>query len=68
MRFMIIVKNSGATENVPSDPSMFDEMGKYNQSLVDAGILLAAEGPLLPADAKDVTTFFGSLLIDPKLR
>jgi hypothetical protein len=34
----------------------------------EAVILLAAEGPLLPADAKDVTTFFGSLLIDPKLR
>ncbi len=44
MRFMIIVKNSGATENVVPDASMFEEMGKYNQALVDAGILLAAEG------------------------
>ncbi len=44
MRFMIIVKNSGATENAMPEPSMFEDMGKYNQALVDAGILLAAEG------------------------
>lgn len=55
MRFMIIVKNSGATENVPPDPSMFDEMGKYNQSLVDAGILLAAEGLTGSKDGAIVT-------------
>lgn len=34
----------------------------------EAVILLAAEGPLLPADAKDVTNFFGTLVINPKLR
>lgn len=44
MRFMVIVKNSGQTENVVPDASMFEEMGKYNQALVDAGVLLAAEG------------------------
>jgi hypothetical protein len=44
MRFMIIVKNSGATENVELPPEAYEEMGKYNQSLVDAGILLAGEG------------------------
>jgi hypothetical protein len=44
MRFMIIVKNSPATENAPPPDGMFEDMGKYNQSLVDAGILLAAEG------------------------
>jgi hypothetical protein len=44
MRYMIIIKNSGATENVVPDESMFEEMGKYNQSLVDAGVLLAGEG------------------------
>jgi len=44
MRFMIIVKMTPAQENVEPDPSMFEDMGKYNQSLVDAGILLAAEG------------------------
>ncbi|MEO6394730.1 MAG: YciI family protein [Devosia sp.] len=44
MRFMIIVKMTPQQENVVPDPSGFEEMGKYNQSLVDAGILLAAEG------------------------
>ena len=44
MRFMIIIKNNGQTENIVPDASMFEEMGKYNQSLVDAGILLAGEG------------------------
>jgi hypothetical protein len=44
MRFMIIIKMSPAQENVVPDPSMFEAMGNYNQSLVDAGILLAAEG------------------------
>jgi hypothetical protein len=44
MRYMIIVKNDPKTENTPPDPSMFEAMGKYNQSLADAGVLLAAEG------------------------
>ncbi len=44
MRFMIIVKNDPATENQMGPPEMFEAMSKYNQSLVDAGILLAAEG------------------------
>lgn len=44
MRFMIIVKTRPELENVEPDPSLFEEMGKYNQSLLDAGILLAGEG------------------------
>jgi hypothetical protein len=44
MRFMIIVKSRPELEGVAQDPSIFEEMGKYNQSLVDAGILLAGEG------------------------
>jgi hypothetical protein len=55
MRFMIIVKMSPAQENVEPDPSMFEEMGKYNQSLVDAGILLAAEGLTGSKDGAIVT-------------
>lgn len=55
MRFMIIVKNSGQTENAPPPPDMFEEMGKYNQSLVDAGILLAAEGLTSSKDGAIVT-------------
>jgi hypothetical protein len=55
MRYMIIVKMSPQQENVPPDPSMFDEMGKYNQALVDAGILLAAEGLTGSKDGAIVT-------------
>jgi hypothetical protein len=44
MRFMIIVKNSPQRERQPTPPEVFDAMGKFNQQLVDAGILLAAEG------------------------
>ena len=55
MRFMIIVKMSPAQENVEPDPSMFEDMGKFNQSLVDAGILLAAEGLTGSKDGAIVT-------------
>jgi hypothetical protein len=55
MRFMIIVKMTPAQENVEQDPSAFEEMGKYNQSLVDAGILLAAEGLTGSKDGAIVT-------------
>lgn len=44
MRFMIIVKNSGQTEDVVLPPEAYEEMGKFNQELVDAGVLLAGEG------------------------
>lgn len=44
MRFMIIVKNSGQTENVELPPEAYEEMGKFNQELIDAGVMLAGEG------------------------
>jgi hypothetical protein len=52
---MIIVKSRPELENVPPQPEMFEEMGKYNQSLVDAGILLAAEGLTASRDGAIVT-------------
>jgi hypothetical protein len=55
MRFMIIVKSRPELENVEPAPEMFEEMGKYNQSLVDAGILLAAEGLTGSKDGAIVT-------------
>lgn len=55
MRFMIIVKSRPELENVAQDPAMFEAMGKYNQSLVDAGILLAAEGLTGTKDGAIVT-------------
>lgn len=44
MRFMIIIKNSGQTENVELPPEAYEEMGKFNQELIDAGVMLAGEG------------------------
>lgn len=44
MRFMIIVKNSPANEDVESPPEVLEAMGEFNQALIDAGVLLAAEG------------------------
>jgi hypothetical protein len=55
MRFMIIVKTRPELENVEPDPAMFEDMGKFNQSLVDAGILLAAEGLTGSKDGAIVT-------------
>jgi len=45
MRVMVIVKASKDSEaGVLPGKEMFTEMGKYNEQLVRAGILLAAEG------------------------
>ncbi|MEO8359083.1 MAG: YciI family protein [Vicinamibacteria bacterium] len=45
MRFMILVKATADSENsvMPSE-QMLAEMGKYNEELVRAGIMLAGEG------------------------
>jgi hypothetical protein len=45
MRVMVIVKatNNSETNAVP-DEKMLTEMGKYNEELVKAGIMLAGEG------------------------
>ena len=56
MRYMIIVKQTPAGENIMPSPALFEEMGKYNQALVDAGILLAAEG-LSPSSDGAIVTF-----------
>jgi len=45
MRFMILVKADKNTEaGVVPDEKLFTEMGNYNEELVKAGVLLAAEG------------------------
>lgn len=45
MRFMIIGKATKETEaGILPKPEAFEAMGKYNEELVQAGILLAAEG------------------------
>src|SRR6202163_689372 len=45
MRFMVMVKATQASEaGVLPDEKLLAEMGKFNEELVKAGVLLAAEG------------------------
>jgi hypothetical protein len=45
MRFMVIVKaNKESEAGVLPDEKMLTEMGKYNEALVKAGVMLAGEG------------------------
>jgi hypothetical protein len=45
MRVLVMVKATPESEDgVPPDPAMFEAMGRFNEELVDAGILLAADG------------------------
>jgi hypothetical protein len=45
MRFMVIVKATEESEaGTPPDERLLAEMGKYNEELVRAGVLLAGEG------------------------
>ena len=49
MRVMVIVKaNEDSEAGGPPDTQMLNEMGKYNEELVKAGIMLDGEG-LLPS-------------------
>jgi hypothetical protein len=45
MKFMVLVKASKESEaGVMPGPEILTEMGKYNEALVKAGVLLAADG------------------------
>ena len=45
MRFMVIVKaNEESEAGVLPDAKILGEMGKYNEELVKAGVMLAGEG------------------------
>ena len=55
MRVMVIVKASKESEaGVMPDEKMLSEMGKYNEELVKAGIMLAGDGLHPSAKAKRV--------------
>ena len=58
MKVMVIVKATQASEagSVPSTEE-FAEMGKFNEELVKAGVMLAAEG--LQSSARGVRVRFG---------
>jgi hypothetical protein len=45
MRFMVIVKATKESEaGGPPDPGIMEEMGRFNEELVRAGLMLAGEG------------------------
>jgi hypothetical protein len=46
MRFMVIVKATAESEKEGAlpDPQLLDEMGKFNEELIKAGIVLAMDG------------------------
>ena len=57
MRFMMIVKASADSEaGVLPTTEQFTEMGKYNEELVNAGVMLAGEG--LQSSAKGARIYF----------
>ncbi len=60
MRFMIIIKADKNTEaGVMPDEKLLTDMGKYNEELVKAGIMLAGEG-LHPSSKGARVRFSGS--------
>ena len=60
MRFMVIVKATNESEaGTPPDTRLLAEMGKYNEELVKAGVLLAGEG-LLPSSRGARVRFSGN--------
>lgn len=45
MRVMVLVKaNKDSEAGILPDPKLFETMGKYNEELVRAGVMLAGEG------------------------
>src|ERR1700726_4012282 len=61
MRFMVIVKaNKDSEAGVMPGQKLLAEMGKYNEELVKAGVLLAAEGLQASSKGKRVRFSGGS--------
>jgi hypothetical protein len=59
VRVMVIVKASSDSEaGVLPGPELLSEMGQFNEQLVKAGVMLAAEG--LQSSAQGVRVRFGS--------
>lgn len=56
MRYMLLMEyNHSAMAAGPPPPEVFEMMGRYNTALVDAGVLLAAEGLTPPAEGTLLT-------------
>lgn len=64
MRFMIIVKATADSEaGVMPPPEAFEAMGRFNEQLINAGILLAAEGLHPSSHGARVTSEDGLLIL-----
>ena len=64
MRFMIIVKGNADSEaGVMPAPEMFEAMGRFNEELINAGVLLAAEGLHPSNKGARVTSEGGKLVV-----
>jgi hypothetical protein len=62
MRFMIIVKATTQTEaGLMPAPEVFEAMGKFNEELIEAGVLLAGEGLYPSGDGARITSSGGKL-------
>jgi len=60
MRVMVLVKATDESENGSSNrPEMFEAMGRFNEELVNAGVLLTADG-LTPSSKGKRIAFEGA--------
>ncbi len=45
MRFIVMIKGNAQTEaGIPPSPALFAEMTRFNEELVDAGVMVGGEG------------------------
>jgi len=59
MRFMVLLKATKQSEaGVPPPPELMSEMGKFNQQLIDAGVMLDGNG--LQPSSKAARVQFGN--------
>ena len=64
MRYMMIMQADESAMPVgPPPPEVFETMGRYNAELLDAGVLLAAEGLAPSADGAVITYADGEPLV-----
>lgn len=64
MRFMIIVKSTADSEaGVMPKPEVFEAMGKFNEELINAGVMLAGEGLHPSSQGARVTSASGKLVV-----
>ena len=66
MRFMLLLQYDEAAmmAGPPPDPAIFEEMGRFNTAMVDAGVLLAGEG-LRPSSEGVLLRFDGEAGEEP---